>query len=91
MLSLNGGKRIRITFVRHGESTFNQKNLFTGWTDAELTENGVLEAVQAGKQLLQRGQRYTQGYTSFLKRASTTYSHIVKELEKGEGFNPDLL
>ena len=91
MISLNGRKRIRLTLVRHGESTFNQKNMFTGWTDVELTEQGVSEAIRAGELLLQRGQRYTLGYTSFLKRASATYSHIVKELEKGEGFNPELL
>ena len=91
MISSNGRKRIRVTLVRHGESTFNQKNMFTGWTDAELTENGISEAIRAGELLLQRGQRYTLGYTSFLKRASATYSHIVKELEKGEGFNPELL
>ena len=91
MKSSNGRKRILLTLVRHGESKWNLENLFTGWTDVALTETGVSEAVHSGEMLLQRGQRYTLGYTSFLQRASLTYSYIVKELQKGSGFNPGLL
>ena len=76
-----------LTLVRHGESVWNKKNLFTGWTDVELTENGVTEAIHSGELLRARNQRYTLGYTSFLQRATQTYSYIIKELEKASGFN----
>lgn len=61
-----------LVLLRHGQSTWNLENLFTGWTDVDLTEQGVAEARQAGKQLLLEGYRFDIAYTSVLKRAIRT-------------------
>jgi 2,3-bisphosphoglycerate-dependent phosphoglycerate mutase len=56
MLKKNTTDKIfKVVFVRHGESTWNKENRFTGWTDVSLTENGVKEAVHAGQLLKQKG------------------------------------
>jgi 2,3-bisphosphoglycerate-dependent phosphoglycerate mutase len=62
----------KIVFMRHGESTWNLDNRFTGWTDVDLTEKGCLEAAQAGEVLAEAGFTFDLAYTSVLKRAVRT-------------------
>ncbi|MES2898709.1 MAG: 2,3-diphosphoglycerate-dependent phosphoglycerate mutase [Pseudomonadota bacterium] len=62
----------KIVFMRHGESTWNLENRFTGWTDVDLTEKGVREAKSAGKVLKEAGFTFDLAYTSVLKRAIRT-------------------
>ena len=62
----------KIVFMRHGESTWNLENRFTGWTDVDLTEKGVREARAAGKVLKEAGFTFDVAYTSVLKRAIRT-------------------
>jgi 2,3-bisphosphoglycerate-dependent phosphoglycerate mutase len=62
----------KIVFMRHGESTWNLENRFTGWTDVDLTEKGVAEARHAGKLLSESGFTFDLTYTSVLKRAIRT-------------------
>jgi 2,3-bisphosphoglycerate-dependent phosphoglycerate mutase len=62
----------KIVFMRHGESTWNLDNRFTGWTDVDLTEKGMAEARQAGKLMQQAGFTFDLAYTSVLKRAIRT-------------------
>ena len=62
----------KIVLLRHGESVWNKENLFTGWTDVDLSENGLEEARQAGITLKQDGYTFDQVFTSVLKRAIRT-------------------
>lgn len=62
----------KLVLLRHGESVWNKENLFTGWTDVDLSERGVEEAVEAGKILKQEGYTFDIAYTSVLKRAIRT-------------------
>jgi hypothetical protein len=65
------GKPTRtLVLLRHGQSVWNQENLFTGWTDIDLTEQGVREAREAGAQLAAGGYSFDVCFTSVLKRAS---------------------
>ncbi len=72
----------RLVIVRHGESEWNQKNLFTGWVDVELSENGRAEAKRAGKALKEAGIDFDICFTSYLKRAINTQQIILKEMER---------
>lgn len=63
---------IKIVFLRHGESTWNLENRFTGWTDVELSARGVEEARAAGRSLKSAGYTFDYAYTSLLKRAVRT-------------------
>ena len=56
----------RIVLLRHGESTWNKDNRFTGWTDVDLTEKGIADANQAGILLKEKGFHFDKAYTSFL-------------------------
>ncbi|MGA0028073.1 MAG: 2,3-bisphosphoglycerate-dependent phosphoglycerate mutase, partial [Steroidobacteraceae bacterium] len=62
----------RLVLVRHGQSTWNLENLFTGWTDVDLTEQGRSEAASAGQLLKAEGFRFARAHTSVLKRAIRT-------------------
>jgi 2,3-bisphosphoglycerate-dependent phosphoglycerate mutase len=62
----------KLMLVRHGQSDWNLKNLFTGWTDVVLTEKGVHEATEAGKLLAGLDYDFDIAYTSVLKRAIRT-------------------
>ena len=73
----------RLVLVRHGQSEWNAKNLFTGWRDPDLTEKGVEEAVQAGKTLKQAGYNFDVAFTSDLQRAQKTCALILDALELG--------
>lgn len=71
-----------LVLVRHGQSEWNRKNLFTGWRDPDLTEQGVAEATKAGKLLRKRGLHFDIAYSSVLTRANRTLELILKELEQ---------
>ena len=72
---------IKLVLVRHGQSEWNLSNQFTGWTDVDLSENGVKEAIEAGKILKEKGYTFDVAYTSVLKRANHTLDLILKELD----------
>lgn len=69
-----------LVLVRHGQSDWNLKNLFTGWKDPDLTEQGVGEARAAGKRLKAMGLQFDVAYTSALTRAQNTCKLILEEL-----------
>ena len=69
-----------LVLVRHGQSEWNLKNLFTGWRDVDLTEQGVAEAKTAGKRLKERGIQFDVAYTSVLKRAQRTLGLVLDEM-----------
>lgn len=69
-----------LVLVRHGESDWNKKNLFTGWRDVDLTETGVAEARAAGRKLKAQGLRFDVAFTSALKRAQRTLELMLEEL-----------
>jgi 2,3-bisphosphoglycerate-dependent phosphoglycerate mutase len=71
----------KIVFMRHGESTWNLDNRFTGWTDVDLTEKGIAEAKQAGALLKQAGFTFDLAYTSVLKRAIRTLWLTLDEMD----------
>jgi 2,3-bisphosphoglycerate-dependent phosphoglycerate mutase len=71
----------KIVFMRHGESTWNLDNRFTGWTDVDLTEKGAAEARAAGKVLLDAGFCFDLAYTSVLKRAIRTLWLTMDEMD----------
>lgn len=72
---------IKLVLVRHGESEWNLQNRFTGWTDVDLSENGIVEAKEAGCVLKEKGYMFDVAYTSLLKRATRTLDIILEELE----------
>jgi 2,3-bisphosphoglycerate-dependent phosphoglycerate mutase len=72
----------KIVLLRHGESTWNQENRFTGWTDVDLTEKGRAEAVAAGQLLKKEGYRFDVAFTSVLKRANKTLNVVLEELDQ---------
>ena len=71
---------IKLVLVRHGQSMWNLENRFTGWTDVELSEQGIKEAKEAGKVLKEKGFVFDVAYTSVLKRANDTLGYILEEL-----------
>ena len=71
---------MRLVLVRHGESIWNKENRFTGWTDVELSDKGILEAHEAGILLKKQGYHFDIAYTSVLKRANDTLNIILKEM-----------
>ncbi len=72
---------IRLVLLRHGESTWNLENRFTGWTDVDLTEQGVREAHEAGRLLKEGGYLFDIAYTSVLKRAIRTLWITLDEMD----------
>ncbi len=73
---------MKLVLVRHGESEWNRLNLFTGWTDVDLSEKGHEEARSAGKLLKAEGYDFDICYTSYLKRAIHTLYHILDEMDR---------
>ena len=71
----------KLILVRHGESQWNKLNLFTGWTDVELSDTGREEAKAAGQGLLERGIKFDVCFTSYLKRAIHTLNIILDEMD----------
>ncbi len=72
----------KLVLVRHGESTWNLENRFTGWTDVDLTPLGVEQAKTAGKLLKADGYEFDVAYTSVLKRATRTLWHTLDEMDR---------
>jgi 2,3-bisphosphoglycerate-dependent phosphoglycerate mutase len=70
-----------VVLLRHGESTWNMENRFTGWTDVDLSEKGIAEAHDAGKLLRDSGYRFDLAYTSVLKRAIRTLWIVLDEMD----------
>ncbi len=71
----------RVVLLRHGESLWNKENLFTGWTDVDLSEQGRQEAQDAGRVLKQQGYSFNVAYTSVLKRAIRTLWMALDEMD----------
>jgi 2,3-bisphosphoglycerate-dependent phosphoglycerate mutase len=71
----------KIVLLRHGESTWNKENRFTGWTDVDLSEKGRIEAKEAGRLLKEGGYVFDIAYTSVLKRAIRTLGIVLDELD----------
>ncbi len=72
---------IKLVLIRHGESLWNLENKFTGWTDVDLSENGLFEARRAGKILKENGFTFDEAYTSVLKRAIRTLWIALYEMD----------
>ena len=72
----------KLVLIRHGESTWNLENRFTGWTDVELTPTGVSQAMSAGKLLKAEGYEFDIAYTSVLKRAIHTLNYCLDEMDR---------
>lgn len=70
----------RIVLLRHGESVWNRENRFTGWTDVDLTAEGVAEAYRAGDLLLETGFGFDRAFTSYLKRAVKTLDCVLDRM-----------
>jgi len=71
---------IKLVLVRHGESLWNKENKFTGWTDVELSDKGIKEAIDAGKKLKEDNYNFDIVYTSVLKRSIDTANIILKQM-----------
>jgi 2,3-bisphosphoglycerate-dependent phosphoglycerate mutase len=72
---------IKLVLLRHGESSWNLENRFTGWTDVDLTEQGLREAHQAGRLLREEGYTFNLAHTSVLKRAIRTLWIVLDEMD----------
>ncbi len=72
----------KLVLVRHGESTWNKENRFTGWTDVDLSEEGLVQAKNAGKLLKSENYTFDIAYTSVLKRAIRTLWNILDETDQ---------
>ncbi len=72
----------KLVLIRHGQSTWNKENRFTGWTDVPLSEQGIEEAKKAGKLLKEEGFRFKMAYTSYLSRAIKTLWLVLEEMDQ---------
>ncbi len=72
----------KLVLIRHGESTWNLENRFTGWTDVDLTDTGLEQAKSAGQLLRAAGFDFDVAYTSVLKRATRTLWHVLDEMDR---------
>ena len=81
MKSTDSEKTYKLVLVRHGESVWNKENLFTGWTDVDLSEKGVVEAHTGGKSLREAGFVFDIAFTSVLKRAIRTLWIVLDEMD----------
>ena len=71
----------KLVLIRHGESTWNKENRFTGWTDVELSDKGRQEAMEGGRVLKAEGYTFDVAYTSVLRRAIHTLWSVLDEME----------
>lgn len=71
----------KVVMIRHGESEWNKLNLFTGWTDVDLSDRGVEEAIWAGKKLKEEGYTFDVAFTSVLKRAIKTLNFVLEQMD----------
>lgn len=72
----------KLVLLRHGESTWNKENRFTGWTDVDLSDAGVAEARAAGQLLKKEGWDFDACFTSVLKRANRTLNLVLEEMDR---------
>ena len=72
----------KLVLIRHGESSWNLENRFTGWTDVDLTDTGIAQAKTAGQLLRADGYEFDIAYTSMLKRATRTLWHCLDEMDR---------
>ena len=72
----------KLVMIRHGESTWNKENRFTGWTDVDLSERGYGEAKKAGELLLSKQFNFDIAFTSVLKRAMKTLNIVLEEMDQ---------
>jgi len=72
----------KLVLIRHGESTWNLENRFTGWTDVDLTGTGITQARDAGRLLRAEGWDFDLAFTSVLKRATRTLWHVLDEMDR---------
>ena len=72
----------KLVLIRHGESTWNLENRFTGWTDVPLTATGVAQAQEAGRLLKAEGYEFDTAYTSVLQRAIWTLWHCLDRMDR---------
>ena len=70
---------MELVFIRHGQSEWNAKNLFTGWCDVKLSEQGIAEAQAAGRKLAEAGYEFDIAFTSVLTRAIKTCNLVLEE------------
>ena len=70
-----------LVLLRHGESDWNRENRFTGWTDVDLSEKGVQEAISAGNEMKKAGYSYDVAFTSVLKRAIKTLNLALERMD----------
>jgi len=75
------GDGMQLVLLRHGESMWNQENLFTGWTDIDLSDRGRHEALEAARSLKEQGFAFDVAYTSVLKRAIRTLWLVLDEMD----------
>lgn len=73
---------MKLVLIRHGESEWNKLNLFTGWTDVDLSDKGREEAKAAGQLLKAEGYDFDLCYTSYLKRAIHTLNYVLAEMDR---------
>lgn len=79
--SSSNPNHIKVVILRHGESTWNHENRFTGWKDVGLSDLGKAEAIRAGKVLKESGLEFDRAFTSVLKRAILTLESVLAELD----------
>ena len=73
---------MKLVLIRHGESVWNKENLFTGWTDVDLSDTGRKEAAEAGRILKEEGFDFDICYTSYLKRAIHTLNYVLEGMDR---------
>lgn len=71
----------KVVLLRHGESVWNKENIFTGWTDVDLSENGIHEAIRGGKLMKEAGLEFKIAFTSYLKRAIKTLNYALDRMD----------
>lgn len=71
----------KLVLLRHGESIYNLENRFTGWTDVDLSANGLQQAIEAGKLLAEKGYTFDIGFTSVLKRSIKTMHFALEQMD----------
>lgn len=80
---MKGDEKMKtLVFIRHGQSLWNSLNLFTGWVDVDLSEQGIEEAKNAGKKIKDAGILFDVAYTSYLKRAIKTCHYVLEESDQ---------
>nr|WP_277954524.1 2,3-diphosphoglycerate-dependent phosphoglycerate mutase [Listeria monocytogenes] len=72
-------RKMKLVLIRHGQSEWNKLNLFTGWHDVDLSQEGVVEAMTAGKRIKEAGLEFDVAFTSVLTRAIKTLNYVLEE------------